>query len=1094
MTSIHPGQWRLTRIEVVNWGTFDGHYAIEVARKGHLFTGASGSGKSSLLDAMGAVLTPDRWLRFNAAAQDATSRADDRTMISYIRGAWSNEADEIEDRARSSYLRGRTTWSGVLLRYENLTDEPITLARLFHLRGASIDKSALRDLCLLDRGELTLLDLQEYAASGIDVRRLKAARADAVVTSNMSHKTFYQRLCRVLGIGSVGALQLLHKTQSAKNLGSLDHLFRTFMLDEPETFARARNAVEQFGELDQAHRHVVEHRLQAEQLRALEASIGAYEAAEREAVEAERLSVLIRPFQDRMTLQLSETERSRQQSAAARLISEAEDARARASRAEERWEDAERRTLDLGGADVERARDRLAESEREAERIAEQRRHFGELLSSVGIEHVPDSAAEFAQLGATAAREIAEVTPSALHEHDDNGVFFAAKRELAKIDAELDALRRRRSNLPPALLVARQQLAEDLGLREQELPFVGELIEVRPEHAEWSGAIERVLHPLAVTLAVRDELLARVRRWIDGRHLGARLVYEAVPAVAPSIRRAFDPRSLLHRVRVIEGGFSDWVQARLSGEFDYVCVGSSDELDAVDRGVTIRGQVKKSSRRYEKDDRYELDDRGRWILGADNAAKIEHLISLRRAAQKRFDTADARLHTAQFERDAAVRRKSVFEQLARYRWSEIDGASARKRVAEHRAQLDEYVGENAPLSDALKLRDEAREALTEARDASSAADSALRITQAALADLEEQIARLAVAVAATTIDDRDFEALDQRYHRGQRVLTRETISQASQDVMQALHREANAARSRQSSAGSAFVEGATAFKAKWASAADLTAQIADRAGYIALLDRIVTRGLPDHEANFRKLLQERSREHVGLLASDLRDAPKRVADRIDPVNASLETSPFDEGRFLKIDVKVQRAPEVLAFMEDLRAITQGSWADEDLESAEHRFETLARVMARLGSSDNADVLWKKRVLDTREHVGFRAKELDLAGRVVNVHESSAGLSGGQRQKLVVFCLAAALRYQLTADEEQLPSYATIILDEAFDKADSRYTRMALDVFREFGFHLLLATPQKLLQTIEPYVGAVTAIDNPTRRRSMIANLVFDEAS
>ena len=38
-----PGQWRLAQIELVNWGTFAGHVAVDVARVGHLFTGASGS-------------------------------------------------------------------------------------------------------------------------------------------------------------------------------------------------------------------------------------------------------------------------------------------------------------------------------------------------------------------------------------------------------------------------------------------------------------------------------------------------------------------------------------------------------------------------------------------------------------------------------------------------------------------------------------------------------------------------------------------------------------------------------------------------------------------------------------------------------------------------------------------------------------------------------------------------------------------------------------------------------------------------------------------------------------------------------------------
>lgn len=1093
-TDIHPGQWRLARVEVVNWGTFHGHYRIDIARKGHLFTGASGSGKSSLLDAMASVLTPDRWVRFNAAAQDASSRADDRSLVSYIRGAWSNEADELEDRARSAFLRKRATWSGVLLRFENLIDTPVTLVRLFHLRGTSTDKASVRDACVLDRGDIDLMAVKEYVDDGIDVRRLKAALPDATVTSNMSHKTFYNRMCRVLGISNVGALHLLHKTQSAKNLGSLDHLFRTFMLDEPGTFARARNAVEQFGELDQAHRHVVEHRRQAEQLRALEASVQAWEAAGAEATEAERLVALIEPFQDRMMLELSQNDRGKLHAHAARLAGAAARARDAAARAEERYDSAERRTLEMGGAEVEITRERVAEAERQADAVAHRWAGFAEQLRSVQIAHAPESAAEFAELTSTAERELAASVPGAVHQHDDNEALFSAKRELAQIDEELDALKRRKSNLPPALLHTRQRLAAELGLREAELPFVGELIEVLPEYAAWTGAIERVLHPIAVTLAVRDDLLVRVRRWIDAEDVGARLVYEAVPALAPDVRRVSNDQSLLHRIRVVDGAFHDWLQARLSTGYDYACVDHVDDLDRVDRGVTIAGQVKTGQRRYEKDDRHRIDDRGRWILGADNDAKIEYLLERRRAAQQRLDAADSRLREAQEARDTVMHRRAVFEQILRLRWEELDRTLADARVRERQAELETLVADDAPLAEALRRRDEARADRAEARAAAEKANLENAQAQAALEELDAQIARLEASVRDTNLDDADRAALDARYHKAQRTITRDSIDKLSRDVQRALNGEATTARAQQNAAEGAFIESATAFRRDWTVAADLTPQIADRAGYLDLLARIVSRGLPDHEANFLKLLRERSREHIGLLASDLRDAPKLVVDRIEPVNASLATSPFDHERFLRIDVKVNRGSEVTAFMDDLRTITQGSWADEDMASAERRFETLARVMAKLGSSESGDQAWKRRVLDTREHVTFVAKELDPAGRVMNIHESSAGLSGGQRQKLVVFCLAAALRYQLTDDEAELPTYATIILDEAFDKADSRYTRMAMDVFREFGFHLLLATPQKLLQTIEPYVGAVTAIDNPTRQQSLIANLSFGEAA
>ncbi|MFD4421415.1 ATP-binding protein [Agromyces sp. NPDC058484] len=1086
------GQWRLARIELVNWGTFDGHHRIDVARKGHLFTGASGSGKSSLLDAIACVLTPDKWLRFNAAAQDATSRGDDRSLVSYVRGAWSNEADETYDRAVSAYLRRGATWSGVLLRYENLRDAPVTLVRLFHLRGVSADKSDLRDLCLIDRSDLSLTELREFVAGGVEARRLKAARPEASVTSNFTHGAFYAKFRRIFGIDHQNALHLLHKTQSAKNLGSLDQLFRTFMLDEPKTFARAKSAVEQFGELDRAHAHIVELRKQADELRALETVIAEYETATDAATEADRLTTLLDPFHDRLTLRLADEERVMLRAEEARLRDLVARCEAAVELAEERRTDAERRALELGGGDAEREHELLRLARQAADETEKRWRRLAETLRSVEIDHAPADAAEFAELRETAARELAAEAPQAQHDNDDHRAYFTAQRDLRKVDAELDALKRRRSNLPAELLVARQQLADELGLAEQALPFVGELVEVLPEFAEWTGAIERVLYPIASAMLVRDDVLAEVRRRVDRRHLGARLVFEAVPAVAPPVRKASDARSLLHRIRVVDGPFAEWLQARLGAEFDLVCVDSVDELDAVDRGVTLSGQIKKSARRYEKNDRFRIDDRRRWILGADNEAKIELLLERRRVVARELEASDHRLQAAARRRDELTSRRTVFASIAQLEWAELDRAGAEAKVEARRRRLEELTEGNDELRDAVDAREAAIVAARDAQKALSNAEGDLRNATDRAAALDRQIAELGDRVAGVSIDEADVTELERRYREKQRSLTRDTLEKARRLAVETLHRELDAARRRQAAAEGRFVEGATVFKTNWRTAAtELTAQIGDRGGYRELLAGIVSRGLPEHEGNFMKLLRERSRDQMGLLASDLRNAPKEVADRIAPVNASLGTSPFDHDRFLRIEVRVQRSSEVTEFLADLQTITQGSWEDESLDSAERRFGVLKKVMTKLGSSENADLAWRRRCLDTREHVTFLAKEIDRGGRVVNLHESSAGLSGGQRQKLVVFCLAAALRYQLTADEDHLPSYATIILDEAFDKADSRYTRMAMDVFVEFGFQMLLATPQKLLQTIEPYVGAVTTIDNPTRKLSQIANLAFD---
>lgn len=357
------------------------------------------------------------------------------------------------------------------------------------------------------------------------------------------------------------------------------------------------------------------------------------------------------------------------------------------------------------------------------------------------------------------------------------------------------------------------------------------------------------------------------------------------------------------------------------------------------------------------------------------------------------------------------------------------------------------------------------------------------------------IAQLTARLDGIEVPDADIALLEARYRSIQRRIDTANIAEIGMKVTKTLSTAAQGADEGRSRAMAVFARLTTEFQRAWPAAApNFTPEIEDRDGYRALLDSIRTRGLPTHEENFRRLLREKSRDLIGHLLSEIRDAPKQIEERIDPVNASLGRSLFDAERFLRIRVKTKRAPEASEFMTELKGIVDGSWDQNDLH-AEQRFAALKRIMDRLESADNgdrADRAWRQRCLDTREHVTFQAQEVDRAGRVLSVHDSSAGLSGGQRQKLVIFCLAAALRYQLTDDEQDVPTYGTIVLDEAFDKADSQYTRMAMDVFREFGFHMILATPQKLLQTIESYVGAVTSVSNATRRQSLLANVPFEQ--
>lgn len=132
------------------------------------------------------------------------------------------------------------------------------------------------------------------------------------------------------------------------------------------------------------------------------------------------------------------------------------------------------------------------------------------------------------------------------------------------------------------------------------------------------------------------------------------------------------------------------------------------------------------------------------------------------------------------------------------------------------------------------------------------------------------------------------------------------------------------------------------------------------------------------------------------------------------------------------------------------------------------------------------------MLDVRRHVAFTASELNDEGEILETYFSGSGKSGGQRQKLTTTCLAAALRYQLGSIDNGLPAFAPVILDEAFDKADSEFTDISMNIFNRFGFQMIVATPEKSVVTLEPYIGGAFYVVMEDRRNSSGLSVSYDD--
>jgi hypothetical protein len=477
--------------------------------------------------------------------------------------------------------------------------------------------------------------------------------------------------------------------------------------------------------------------------------------------------------------------------------------------------------------------------------------------------------------------------------------------------------------------------------------------------------------------------------------------------------------------------------------------------------VTREGLVKHGPEEIEQPLLPGVED---WALGWDADDRLDQLLELARETQARLAEADAAVADAVAEQREAVRRQLTLRHVARREWREVDIETAEADLTDAQASFDRLLDGTMDLLQASQDVAAAETRLDQARAAAAVAADALAEARAHRRSLERVVAELGDApVGAIPLAHR--EELEKRYAAVRKTVTHEVIDDVTLTVSRTLDAEREAGLRTSGAAEREIVGLLAEFRRRWpAITRDLTAQVGDRSRYLEVLERIRTSRLPEQEARFSDLLTDQARRALRKLATEIRQAPAAIRERIVGVNTSLRRSPFDTDRFLEIRVKERRPAAVEEFLATLDVLTGDT---------EPEYEVLERLVRRLGSSDPADRAWRALCLDTRRHVHFTGVEVTAGGIALAVHDSSAGLSGGQRQKLVVFCLAAALRYQLAgASDSATPAFGSILLDEAFDKADTAFTRTAMDTFAAFGFHMILATPLKLLQTLEDYVGGI----------------------
>ena len=680
------------------------------------------------------------------------------------------------------------------------------------------------------------------------------------------------------------------------------------------------------------------------------------------------------------------------------------------------------------------------------------------------------------------------------------------KQEHDALTAEIESLKARRSNVPAGQIAMRAALCRALGLDEAGMPFAGELLQVREEERDWEGAAERLLRSFGLSLLVPDECYARVAAWVDAKHLGDRLVYFRVRAPGRRELPELHRDSLVRKLSVKpDSEFYEWLEHELARRFDVACCTTGEQFRRETRAITRAGQIKAPGERHEKDDRHRIDDRGRYVLGWTNTAKIAALESDARRLEARLGDIGGRIGAMQGEQREVRDRIDALSKLAEYTdfrdldWSSLAAEIA--RLGEERRRLESASDLlrqlNAQLAEARKALEATEAALQGHRDDRSKTEQKQSDAQALRAETEAVLSGVDLAALEPRLDR--LAALREEA-LGQHQLTVESCDNREQDLRQWLQARIDAGDQRLGRLRDRIIRTMMAFKEEFPlETAEFDANIEAGFEYRAMLDRLRADDLPRFEARFKELLNENTIREVANFQSQLARERETIRDRIARINESLAQIDYNPGRYIRLEALPAPDADIRDFQAELRACTEGALTgSEDAQYSEAKFLQVKGIVERLRGREGTaeqDRRWTARVTDVRNWFVFAASERWHEDDSDYEHYSdSGGKSGGQKEKLAYTILAASLAYQfgLEAGTVRSRTFRFVVIDEAFGRGSDESTQYGLRLFSKLNLQLLIVTPLQKIHVIEPYVASVGFVHIDDDRFSRLRNLSIEE--
>ena len=1105
--------FRLQTVEIYNWGVFDGEiYRISPEGNTSLLTGANGSGKTSFVDAILTLIVPERRMRFYNLSSGSAGK-NERTEESYVLGEFGDaeSADKGKETLRLRQHKEKT-FSVLLARFKN-EERFLTLAQVRWFSG-----SELRRAYIVAQSGLSIQeDFIPFDANGQWRRALRNKHQKInnreVIEFFDGPAMYAQALRKYLGMRSEKALTLFSQTVGLKVLGNLNEFIRQNMLQESTIEEEFIGLKEGFRKLLDAHTEIEKAR---QQLDLLQPIINKEQELKVSKAAIKRMSDLkdtLPPYFARHKKNLLEKElevtKAKNCELAEKLIAAKEEIENK--REQEREIDANIRNDEVGKR-IQAIHQNILHKQTECNTRKQRCKKYNAAASAIGMKNDP-SDYEFAEsidTAKTRAQEIVGLLPDLENQWADaRNELKILRQEQTEIGIQFDALQKQKNNITGRVAEIRSEIVAHCGVTEEDIPFIGELIQVREDEKHWEYGIEKVLHNFALRLIVPDEYYDEVNHYVNNTNLRGRIVYHRFNPKDNSFNNYVEDvdNSIYSKLEIRnDSPYSDWVEQALKTDYNFVCTDDMNLFRACRRALTSEGLIK-NNQRHEKDDRQKGSSREQFVLGWDNSSKRNHTFQALQGKEGEINRKQARISELKRQQETLHGEREAITAFLQYdKFEEIDWPQIAVEISEFEQQkhqlekannrVEELTNQLAALKAEIKEKEKQREELStekiRAQDYTEKIIMQFEYLKTMLdayrhVDLRSKYEQFEEEFS-TMLAELTAQNIDTIRHKVESEITRRLTEEKEKEnrLENRLHNLMRDFREPNDEIRKKFID--------WTSDTHkLPTETEYVQEYIDLFNQINEQQLAEYRTRFKKYLNEDMINRMTNFTALLERQEEEINDNVEALNKSLERITFRSNppTFIQLYAEKENSREIRDFRTRLNGWKPDLTAYEETGNEnilEQSFDHIKTLIEDL--SDNE--IWRRTVTDVRNWFTFKAKEhlSESPETVYKIYESTGKLSGGEKAQLTYTILGSAIAYQFGISQSGMNtnSFRFICVDESFSNQDDEKSRYLMELCRQLHLQLLVVTPEDKMHIVEPYISAVHFVKRHNNRNSVVFDM------